>query len=147
MNSQKSAKISFWCNRILIFLIVLLCITIYDLLGWYGRLRQLNWQVSAAILIGFYLCVPAIFYSLRCVEKLLKNILGSAVFVVENVRYLRRIRWCCAYVSLICLLSGILYQPLLFLAVIMAFLALMVSVVKNVMAAAVELREENDLTI
>ena len=30
---------------------------------------------------------------------------------------------------------------------IMAFLALAVSVVKNVMAAAVEIREENDLTV
>ena len=30
---------------------------------------------------------------------------------------------------------------------IMAFLALAVSVVKNVMAAAVEIQEENDLTV
>jgi len=29
----------------------------------------------------------------------------------------------------------------------MAFLALVISLVKNIMAAAVELREENDLTI
>ena len=33
------------------------------------------------------------------------------------------------------------------MVVIMAFLALVVSVVKNVMAAAVQIREENDLTI
>jgi len=33
------------------------------------------------------------------------------------------------------------------MVVIMAFLALVVSLVKNVMAAAVELREENDLTV
>ena len=63
------------------------------------------------------------------------------------MRRIRRIRWCCAWVGLVCLAAGILYPPLLFLAVIMAFLALVVSVVKNVMAAAVELREEHDLTI
>ena len=40
-----------------------------------------------------------------------------------------------------------LYPPLVFLAVIMAFLALVVSVVGNVLSAAVSIREENDLTI
>ena len=44
-------------------------------------------------------------------------------------------------------MTGMIYPPLIFLAVIMAFLAMAVSVVKNVMAAAVELREENDLTV
>jgi hypothetical protein len=33
------------------------------------------------------------------------------------------------------------------MVVIMAFLALVISMVKNIMAAAVEMREENDLTI
>ncbi len=147
MTSQKSAKISVWCSRSLAAVILLLCFFMYDLLVWYSRLRQLNWQVGAAILIGFYLCVPAVLYALWCIEGLLKNILRQQVFVSANVGALRRIRRCCAYVSFICLVSGIPYPPLLFLAVIMAFLALMVSVVKNVMAAAVELREENDLTI
>ena len=68
-------------------------------------------------------------------------------FVDSNIRFIRRIRWCCAIVSVVCLAAGFGYPPLLFLAVIMAFLALVVSVVKNVMAAAVELREENDLTV
>ena len=52
-----------------------------------------------------------------------------------------------AGVSLVCLPAAVFYLPLIFLAVIMAFLALVISVVKNVMAAAVELREENELTI
>ena len=38
-------------------------------------------------------------------------------------------------------------MPLIFLAVIMGFLCLMVSVVAGVMDAAVSIREENDLTI
>jgi heme exporter protein D len=39
------------------------------------------------------------------------------------------------------------YLPLVFLAVIMAFLCLMISVVASVMDAAVTLQEENALTI
>jgi len=147
MTSQMSAKYTLWVNRFLAVLMVVLCVFLYDLLVWYRSLRNLLWQVCGAILVGFYLCTPAVMYALWCIEKLLGNILQENVFILPNVRYIRRIRWCCALVSLVCLGAGILYPPLLFLTVIMAFLALMVSVVKNVMAAAVELREENDLTV
>ena len=147
MTSIQSAKCTLWVNRFLSAVMVLLCFFLYDLLVWYRALRDLPWQVCGAILVGFYLCTPAVMYALWCIEKLLRNILKSDVFVEANVRCIRRLRWCCAWVSLVCLVAGILYPPLLFLAVIMAFLALVVSVVKNVMAAAVELREENDLTV
>ena len=86
-------------------------------------------------------------YALRCIDRLVVNILAGEVFVRDNVSRIRRIRWCCAWVSLVCLPASFFYPPLCFLAVIMAFLALVVSVVKNVMAAAVEIREENDLTV
>ena len=147
MKSETSARISLWVNRLIMLIVAVLCFCIYDLLVWYRDLRQLPWQVCAAIRTGFYLCVPGVLYALWCVEKILSNVLRANVFVMTNVRFLRRIRWCCAWVSLVCLGAGVLYPPLLFLAVILAFLALMVSVVKNVRAAAVELREENDLTV
>lgn len=94
-----------------------------------------------------YCCVPAVLYALSCMERLVRNILKEDVFVTQNVRFLRRIRWCCAAVSGICLPAAFFYPPLIFMTTIMAFLALAVSVVKNVMAAAVEIREENDLTV
>ena len=147
MTSMQSAKFTLWVNRFLACLMAVLCVTLYDLLVWYRSLRALPWQVCAVIFFGFYLCTPAVLYALWCIEKLLRSILKGDVFVESNVRCIRRIRWCCAIVSVICLAAGVGYPPLLFLAVIMAFLALVVSVVKNVMAAAVEIREENDLTV
>ena len=147
MTSQLSAKFTLWVNRTIAVVMGALCIFLYDLLTWYRALRMLPWQVCAAIMVGFYLCTPAVLYAQWCIEKLVRNILKEEVFVLSNVRSIRRIRWCCAWVGLVCLVAGVLYPPLLFLAVIMAFLALVVSVVKNVMAAAVELREENDLTV
>ena len=147
MTSKQSAVCTLWLNRLVICIMALLCFTLYDLLVWYSHVRGLAWQICTAILVGFYLCTPAVFYALWCIEKLLSNILREAVFVMDNVRFIRRIRWCCAAVSAICLVTGMVYPPLIFLAVIMAFLAMVVSVVKNVMAAAVELREENDLTV
>ena len=113
----------------------------------YQALRPLGRYGAAAIMIGFYCCVPAVLYALSCMERLVRNILKEDVFVAQNVRFLRRIRWCCAAVSGICLPAAFFYPPLIFMTTIMAFLALAVSVVKNVMAAAVEIREENDLTV
>ena len=147
MTSQMSAKCTLWVNRFLAVAMVALCFFLRDLLSWYHTLRNLPWQVCVVIMVGFYLCTPAVLYALWGIEKLLRNILNAEVFIHQNVRWIRCLRWCCAWVSLVCLVAGIAYPPLLFLAVIMAFLALVVSVVKNVMAAAVELREENDLTV
>ena len=147
MTSQLSANITLWCSRVLAAVICLLVVFFPGLLRWYQTLRSLGPYGAAAILIGFYCCVPAVLYALSCMERLVRNILKEDVFVTQNVRFLRRIRWCCAAVSGICLPAAFFYPPLIFMTVIMAFLALAVSVVKNVMAAAVEIREENDLTV
>ena len=147
MNSQLSAKFTLWCSRALFILICLLVFAMPGLLRWYQNLRPLGRYGAAAIMIGFYCCVPAVLYALSCMERLVRNILAQDVFVTRNVRFLRRIRWCCAAVSGICLPAAFFYPPLIFMTTIMAFLALAVSVVKNVMAAAVEIREENDLTV
>ena len=81
------------------------------------------------------------------IDRLLQCIRQRKVFTWENVRRIHRIRCCCAGVGLICIPAGHFFTALYFLAVIMLFLAFMISVVKDVLSAAVELREENDLTI
>ena len=147
MTTKLSAKFTLWINRLLAAAVGILLFAMPGLLEWYQGMRPLGLHGAAAISFGFYLCVPPVLYALWCIDRLLHNILLEQVFVEENVRRLRRIRWCCAGVSLICVPAACFYQPLIFMVVIMAFLALMVSVVKNVMAAAVELQEENDLTV
>lgn len=147
MNPKLSAKITLWCSRIIALAVVALVFFFPRLLDWYQGLRPLGLHGAAAVFFGFYLCVPVVLYALWCINALVCNILKDAVFIQSNVRYIRRIRWCCAGVSLICLPAACFYQPLIFMVVIMAFLTLVVSVVKNIMAAAVEIREENDLTI
>lgn len=147
MSTRLSAKITLWCSRFLAAVILALVFAMPGLLRWYQQLRSLGPHGAAAILAGFYCCVPVVLYALVCIDRLVGNILAGAVFTVGNVRFIRRIRWCCAGVSLICLPASVFYPPLCFMTVIMAFLALVVSVVKNVMAAAVEIREENDLTV
>ena len=147
MNPKLSARITLWCNRIVALAVLVLIFFFPGLLEWYQGLRPLGLHGAAAVFFGFYLCVPVVLYALWCIDRLVSNVLAEKIFIQANVRYIRRIRWCCAGVSLICLPAAFFYQPLIFMVVIMAFLALVVSVVKNVIAAAVALQEENDLTI
>ena len=147
MKTRLSATVTLWCVRFIALVMLALLFLMPGLIDWYRDFRELGPNSPQAILIGFYCCAPLVFYALWCVDRLTSNILKEAVFIHANVRYIRRIRWCCAGVSLVCLPAAWFYPPLIFLAVIMAFLAVVVSVVKNVLAAAVELREENDLTI
>lgn len=147
MTSQLSAKFTLWCNRLIALAVIVLLAALPELLEWYLSLRPLGDRGQTAILAGFYLCAPVVLYALWCIDRLVTNVLKKEIFVVGNIRYIRRIRWCCAGVSLICLPASFFYPPLSFMVVIMAFLTLVVSLVKNIMAAAVEMREENDLTI
>ena len=147
MEFEKRAKFTRWCGRLIAAVILVLCVTLRDLLSWYHSFRDLSWQAATAIMLGYYLCVPGVLYALWSMDRLLGRCLNGGVFLQDNVRSIRGIRWCCGYVSLISLVCGVVYPPLLFLWIIMAFLALTVSVLERVMEAAVEIREENDLTV
>ena len=68
MTSVQSAKCTLWVNRLVGCTMAVLCFTLYDLLVWYSSIRGLPWQVCAVILVGFYLCTPAVLYALWCIE-------------------------------------------------------------------------------
>ena len=135
-------------NRLLALVMTVLLFALPPMLDWYAGIRPLT-QESAklAILIGFYCCALAVYPALWNLDVLLRNILGGAVFVRRNVTAIRHVRWYCLAVSAICLPASYFYQPLIFMVIIMFFLALILSVLGEVMAAAVEIREENDLTV
>lgn len=100
-----------------------------------------------AIIAGFYCSLPMVLAALWKVQKLLKNIQKEAVFTEENVKILTVIRSCCLGIFLVCLVAGFFFFPLLLVVAIMGFLGLMMQVLKQVMAQAVAIREENDLTV
>lgn len=79
--------------------------------------------------------------------RLLRNLELGQVFIQANVEALRRISWCSFAGALICLVSALYYIPWIFVAVAAAFMGLIVRVVKNVFAQAVELQNESELTI
>ncbi len=95
----------------------------------------------------FYPCAAFAYITLYSLIKLLFNIKKDEIFINVNVKYLRRISWCCFAVAAITLVGGVFYIPFLFVAVAAAFVGLMLRIVKNVMQNAVAISEENELTI
>lgn len=146
-NKQISAKISLWANRFVAALMVVLVFGLPAILDWYTGFRFLSDTEQRIITVAFYCCVVIISWALWNMDCLLRSILARQVFVRKNVRAIRQIQWCCGLVALVTAVTCFAYLPLIFLAVIMGFLCLVVSVVASVMDAAVTLREENDLTI
>lgn len=114
--------------------------------GWAQNGEAMH-NMSTLFAMCFYPCAVFAYITLYSLLKLLYNIKKDEIFIDNNVKCLRRISWCCFAVSLITLIGGVFYVPFLFVAVAAAFVGLMLRVVKNVMQNAVEIREENELTI
>ncbi len=96
---------------------------------------------------SFYPSAVFAYITLYSLLKLLFNIKNDEIFISDNVKYLRRIYWCCFAVAFITLVGGIFYIPFGFIAIAAAFVGLMLRIVKNVMQNAVEIKAENELTI
>ena len=141
-------RTTLFVNRFLVLVMAALLFILPPMLDWYAQIRPLTREsAKLAILIGFYGCALAVFPALWNLDVLLRNILKREIFIRRNVTAIRHVRWYCLAVSAICLPAAFFYQPLIFMVIIMFFLALILSVLGEVMAAAVEIREENDLTV
>lgn len=104
-------------------------------------------EVSKAVIPAFYCCLPFAAAALFMLIRLLLNILKDDIFILKNVKYLRYISWCCYAVALITAAFGIKYPLLIIITCSMLIIGTLLRVVKNIMQSAVEIREENDLTI
>ena len=147
MHLKISATVTLWVNRVIFVAVAALVFLLPFLMDLYIKARPLDSSAQRAIFLAYYACTPVVLFALWNIEKLIRNILAGEVFVRHNARRISRLRWCCLLVSFLCLPATFYYLPLLFMVVIMGFLGLVVSVVANVIAAAVEIREENDMTI
>lgn len=127
-----------------------------------GGYRQLWISIESDdyVIYSLFAVVPAGYAALICLDKLLINVKKEMVFNEKNVKLLRIISWACFYAGFVgvTLFSIIFIQtsylavtlfPLAILALAIAemFMGLVVRVVKNVFEAAIEIKEENELTI
>lgn len=153
-NSKKSVNLSIAVCIILSVILVLLLFfgpTVFEIYmtkyrGFLPDGDALN-MLKTVFFCAFYpsaVFAAAILYSLI---GLLLSIKKEEVFISQNVRRLKLVSWCCFIIGAITLVAGMFYMPFLFVALAGFFVGILLRVLKNVMQGAVELREENDLTI
>lgn len=141
MHTKRSIIISFIaCGAVGICLIAAMFVVPGFLIRYYGSPRN-------DILLCFYPSAALGLTALASLVFLLKNIMENEMFCRENVRLLWVISNCCFIVAVITFTGGFFWLPFFVLSAAAGFMGLIIRVVKNVMQKAVEIREENDLTI
>lgn len=143
--SVKLTRLATWGIALLMLALLIFFPSLVEF--YHQEFRPLDESTRASVLRAFYCCAVAVLYALWHMDRLLRNIDRAELFTLANVRHIRMIRWCCLAVSLLCLTAAAGFPSLLFASAVMIFLCLVVTVVGQVMASAVELREENDLTV
>ena len=148
-NSNRSVKLSSICTKLVIIRVVISIVTLPEVMKNY--MQYVRWgnditMVKAFTAILYASCVPALI-ALVCLDRLLNNIKGERIFINTNVKYLRKISWCCFGVAGILLFAGYYYLLFILVAFIVAFMGLILRVVKNVIEQAIILKDENDYTI
>jgi len=147
---KNSVKLSLIANRVILFLcLAFAALTPFTFfMNAFSHFGDIRLGSEPALLITIYIClIPAILLLLT-LDRLLVNIKKDEVFTKQNVKYLRVISWACFVVALILFISGIfVYLPSFIVSVAAGFFGLIIRVVKNVIEAAVDLKNENDFTI
>ncbi len=154
IKAKVSIKVSIWvCIALAVVLAVWVCfaIPVFDLYMTAYRGFAPGGQALAMIkrvfLSCFYPCAALSSIILYVLLKLLFNLKNERVFIFKNITYLKIISYCLLLVGIITFAGGFFYMPCMFVAAAGLFTGMLLRVVKNVFQSAVELREENDLTI
>lgn len=149
--SNKSINLSLVLCVILILAIILAGILapfyLEEFFGFFNGNMQENSTKSIAFMSCFYPSAILGIVALFSLMKMLNRIKREDPFCRSNVKSLRVISLCFFVVALITFVGCFFYKPFMFIAAAAGFLGLILRVVKNVIQTAVELREENDLTV
>lgn len=150
---MKSSKIyTNICLGFTIFLFPVLAVLIFTLPTildrYYSMTAAFNAQeMIRRILWAFYLCVPAGFTALFLLAKILNNVRMEKIFIRQNAIYFRCLSICALYVAIACIVTGVVYLPLLIIAVAALFMGLLLQVFVRLLLTACEISDENQLTI
>lgn len=144
---EKSAKLSLILTDIIFLLSIVIGIFLPFLAGRYIEITGKAESIKAVLITVCYCCLPFAVILLLTLRRLLKNILQSKAFIYENVKLLRILSWCCVAVALITLISGYFYLPFYIVGTAAGFFTLILRVIKNIFCTAIEIKNENELTI
>lgn len=143
MDAITSAKITRIFTSMLSGLLLILMIFSKIIIGWFN----IPTDNSNYLLTAFYICCIPGWIALFNIFRIMNVVIKDDVFSAKIVSSIRVLSWCCIIVFLICFIMGLNYIPLLVFALGSIFMALILSVLKNVMKRAIEIKEENDMTV
>ena len=148
MNAHtKSARLTLCLTILILIAVIAAAVTLPWLTDWYIGKTGRNKELCSVIMTVCYICLPAALAALYSLIRLLKNILGGEIFIHGNVLHLQLLSWYCAAVALITLAAGYFYLPFYLVGLAAVFFTLILRVIKNVFAAAIEIKTENELTV
>lgn len=149
-NKDKSVILSSCIIKAVYLIILVCCVTAPFMVRFYDDyviLPSGGRSLFLPLLVTLYCIVPPAVFALINLDLLLWNIRKGKPFIQNNVRYLRRISYCCFAVSAIFIYFSF-HRPIGFVIVFAAaFFGLILRVVKNCFEQAVAIREENDFTV
>lgn len=128
------------------------------ILGTYFTLFIFGWVNEILLFcLPFLFVLPAGYTVLICLDKLLSNIKNDIIFDKVNTEKFKKISICCFYAAIVGIITCAAYiiaditklfaVPILILACGEAFMGLIVMIIKSVFDRAIEIKNENDLTI
>lgn len=145
-NKDKSIILSQILIKICYVGIVACAVSAPNLVGLYEKNVGVE-GLYTPLLVTLLCCVPPGIIALVCLDVLLWNIQKNRAFIMQNVKMLRAISYCCFCVAAIFVYFSIL-RPFAFVIVFAAgFFGIILRVVKNCFQQAIAIREENDFTI
>lgn len=144
---KKSIPATKVCVLLFILVLIVSLALMPSLTQRYVDYRGMSKTVYKAILVTFYACAAPALIALLSMLVLLVHIQRGERFSRSNTFLLSVISWCCICVVGASLTGAVWYAPLLFVSVAMMFIFLLVRVVRGCFLAALELKEENSLTI
>lgn len=104
----------------------------------------------------FYAVVPAGYAALVCIDKLLTNIKKDLVFEPDTLKYLNIISYACIYAAVVGIMSVTIslltdvYDFVIVFSMLSLgelFMAIVLQVIRQVFKKAIDIKEENELTI
>lgn len=99
------------------------------------------------ILTAYYFIAPPTAVGLAFMLVLLRNIRRGDVFIRKNTFLLRDIAICSFVATVFCGVFGHRYLPIIICGLAGLFISLILVLLSNLFSAAVEIKEENELTI
>lgn len=115
--------------------------------GVIGSFTEITETGRILVYIAAYLILAVFIAADIFLFFLLVRVKKGLVFTDITVSLIRRVSWCCFAVCLLFAFLGIYFQLSFIVAFLGTFLGVCLRVTKNVIAEAVEIKNENDLTV